>query len=229
MFGTRIRELLITNSICIEVEITYTTTLSHTWLGGQILLHPCGLYHMEVHLTHWGREKWTPFSRQHFQMHYLQRKWVNFYQNFTEVLFLGVQLKYATIGLDNGLTPTRRQAIIWTNDGKCTDAYMWRLYKMAAIPKMAFSNASSQLIYPRQIGDLFADVIFTYIFMNEKFCISIQISLKFVPKGPINNKSALVQVMAWHKQVTSRYLNQDWPSSTMHICSTRVRWVKWKI
>ena len=29
-------------------------------------------------------------------------------------------------------------------------------------------------------------------------CISIQISLKFVPKGPIDNKSMLVQVMTWH-------------------------------
>ena len=28
------------------------------------------------------------------------------------------------IGSDNGLAPTRRQAIIWTNDGKFTDAYM---------------------------------------------------------------------------------------------------------
>ena len=33
--------------------------------------------------------------------------------------------------------------------------------------------------------------------MNDKFYISIQIILKFVPKGPIDNKSALVQVMAW--------------------------------
>ena len=32
--------------------------------------------------------------------------------------------------------------------------------------------------------------------MNEKFCILIQISLKFVPKGPIDNKAALVQVLA---------------------------------
>ena len=32
--------------------------------------------------------------------------------------------------------------------------------------------------------------------MNEKSCISIRISLRFVPKGPIDNKSALVQVMA---------------------------------
>ena len=35
--------------------------------------------------------------------------------------------------------------------------------------------------------------------MNEKFCISIDISLKFVPKGPINNKWALVQAMAWRR------------------------------
>ena len=34
--------------------------------------------------------------------------------------------------------------------------------------------------------------------MNWKFCIAIRISLKFFPKGLINNKSALVEVMAWH-------------------------------
>ena len=32
--------------------------------------------------------------------------------------------------------------------------------------------------------------------MNENVRISIEISLKFVPKGPINNIPALVQVMA---------------------------------
>ena len=35
--------------------------------------------------------------------------------------------------------------------------------------------------------------------MNEKFGISILISQKFVPKDPIDNKSASVQVMAWHR------------------------------
>ena len=33
--------------------------------------------------------------------------------------------------------------------------------------------------------------------MNEKFSILILISLNFAPKDPIDNKSALVQVMAW--------------------------------
>ena len=33
--------------------------------------------------------------------------------------------------------------------------------------------------------------------MKEMFCVSINISLKFVPMGVINNKAELVQVMAW--------------------------------
>ena len=42
----------------------------------------------------------------------------------------------------------------------------------------------------RQNGRHFADDIFRCIFMNEKICILIKISLKFVPKGPINNNPA---------------------------------------
>ena len=34
-------------------------------------------------------------------------------------------------------------------------------------------------------------------FFNEILWISIEISLKFVPKGPINNIPAMVQIMAW--------------------------------
>ena len=35
--------------------------------------------------------------------------------------------------------------------------------------------------------------------MNEKFFISIWISLKFVPNGPIDNKAVLFQVAAWRR------------------------------
>ena len=44
-----------------------------------------------------------------------------------------------------------------------------------------------------------ADNIFKRIFVNEKFCTLIRISLRFVPKGPIDNESALVLVMAWRQ------------------------------
>ena len=39
---------------------------------------------------------------------------------------------------------------------------------------------------------ILADDYFKRIFLNEKLRILIQISLKFVPKGPIDNNPALV-------------------------------------
>ena len=44
-----------------------------------------------------------------------------------------------------------------------------------------------------------ADDIFKCILLNENVIISIQISLKFVPEGSIDNKPALVLVMAWRR------------------------------
>ena len=43
-----------------------------------------------------------------------------------------------------------------------------------------------------------------------KFCILFRISLKFVPKSPIGNKSVLVQIMLGAEQATSHFLNQCW-------------------
>ena len=45
---------------------------------------------------------------------------------------------------------------------------------------------------PGQNGRHFADEIFRCIFVDEKFCISIQISPKFVLKCPIDNNLSLV-------------------------------------
>ena len=52
---------------------------------------------------------------------------------------------------------------------------------------------------PRQNGRHFADETFNCIFVNENVRILIKFSLKFVPKGPINNIPALVQIMAWRQ------------------------------
>ena len=40
-------------------------------------------------------------------------------------------------------------------------------------------------------------IFFKFIFLNGNVWISIKISRKFVPKGPINNIPALVQIMTW--------------------------------
>ena len=60
-------------------------------------------------------------------------------------------------------------------------------------------NIAFNTLRPRQNGLHFADDIFNCIFVNENVRISIKFSLKFVPKGPINNIPALVQIMAWRR------------------------------
>ena len=50
---------------------------------------------------------------------------------------------------------------------------------------------------PKQNGRHFADGISQRIYFNENFWVLFKTSLKFVPKDPIDNLSALVQVMAW--------------------------------
>ena len=55
------------------------------------------------------------------------------------------------------------------------------------------------ILRPRQNCRHFADDVFNHIFVKENVWISIKISLNFVPKGTIDNKLALVQVMAWRR------------------------------
>ena len=57
------------------------------------------------------------------------------------------------------------------------------------------SHGTVYRLRPEQNGCQFAEVIFKHIFLTVKFVIFIQILLKFVAKGPIDNKSSLVQVM----------------------------------
>ena len=51
----------------------------------------------------------------------------------------------------------------------------------------------------KQNGCHFADDIFKLIIFYEIWCILILIPLKFVPKVPVSNKPALIQLMVWHK------------------------------
>ena len=79
---------------------------------------------------------------------------------------------------------------------------------------------------PRQDGRHFPDNIFKCIFLNENVWISIKSSLKFVPKGPINNIPALVQIMAW-RWPGDRLLSEPMVVKLLtHICVTRPQWVK---
>ena len=70
----------------------------------------------------------------------------------------------------------------------------------------------------RQNGRHFADDIFNRIFVNENVRISIEFSLKFVPKGPINNIPALIQIMAWRRPGDKPLSEPMMVSLLTHIC-----------
>ena len=100
-----------------------------------------------------------------------------------------------------------------------TNNYIWIKITKSALKKCILGNfykksdvsPSSQICYthrvcvplnssPHEQNDHhFADNIFWCIFVNEMFHVLIKISLKFVSRNPIDNKPALVQVMAWRR------------------------------
>ena len=105
--------------------------------------------------------------------------------------------------------------LYWTNDILCYHGkYKWwiclfvdagigckqwpciTLYKLSLLPNSLGQNQLNSSS-PGQNGRHFADDIFKCNFVNEKFCISIRISLKFVHKDPISHNQAFVWVMAW--------------------------------
>ena len=83
---------------------------------------------------------------------------------------------------------------------------MWHPTPQLLVPCMLVVTVRWQAHYfqfnsspPGPFGGKMADEIFKSIFVNENIWISIKISLKFVPRGLIDNKSALVQIMAWRR------------------------------
>ena len=77
--------------------------------------------------------------------------------------------------------------------------------------------ATLNTLRPRQNGYHFPE----WIFLSEIVRISIQMSLRFVPKGPINNISALVQIMAWRRPGDKPLTEPMMVSLLTHICVTR--------
>ena len=78
---------------------------------------------------------------------------------------------------------------------------------------------------PWQNGRHFADDIFTRIFVNENLWIPIKISLKFVPRGSINNMPALIRIMAWCRPGDKPLSEPMMVNSPTYICVTRPPWV----
>ena len=78
------------------------------------------------------------------------------------------------------------------------------------------------VLRPRQHGRRFADDTFKRLFLNENVIISIKISLKFFPKGPIKIP-AIAQIMAWRRPGDRPLSEPMMVSFPTHICVTRTQ------
>ena len=106
----------------------------------------------------------------------------------------------------------RCQAISCTND----DSVHWCIY---------ITNHLN-LSLPGQNGRHFTDDIFRCILGNEKFYVLINISLNFVPKGPIDNNPALVEIMAWCRPGDKPLSEPMMVNLLMYIYIIWPQWVK---
>ena len=79
---------------------------------------------------------------------------------------------------------------------------------------------------PGRPGCHFKTAIVNLVLLIAIFTSSNDNALRWMPWDLTDDKSTLVQVMAWCRQATSHYLSQCWPSSMSPYGVTRPQWVK---
>ena len=71
----------------------------------------------------------------------------------------------------------------------------------------------------------FRYLIFQIISVIDGWGISCELALRWMSLDLTDDKSTLVQIMAWCRQATSHYLSQCWPRSLSPYGVTRPQWV----
>ena len=99
-------------------------------------------------------------------------------------------------------------------------ALFWLYYDLSW-NNLCFINS----LAPRRFNFNFRKVIFKLILVNGCWGISYEIALGWMAQDIADDKSTLVQEMAWCHQPTSHYLSQCWPRSLSPYGVTRPQWV----
>ena len=80
---------------------------------------------------------------------------------------------------------------------------------------------------PGGFENIFQNVFFKLISWIDTLSNSCETALRSMPQNPSDDKSTLVQVMAWCRQAASHYLSQCCPRSLSPYGVTRPQWVNW--
>ena len=79
--------------------------------------------------------------------------------------------------------------------------------------------------HTEELNEILYLVIFKQTSVIDGWNISCKLALRWMPMDLTDDKSALIQVMAWCSQATSHYLSQHWPRSMLPYGVTRPHWL----
>ena len=89
-----------------------------------------------------------------------------------------------------------------------------------------FNGGFVNSLAPGGFENIFQNVFFKLISWIDTLSNSCETALRSMPQNLSDDKSTLVQVMAWCRQAASHYLSQCCPSSLSPYGVTRPQWVK---
>ena len=99
------------------------------------------------------------------------------------------------------------------------------LYMRSDIPHRRRYDLELNSLAPGGFENIFQNVFFKLISWIDTLSNSCETALRSMPQNLSDDKSTLVQVMAWCRQAASHYLSQCCPSSLSPYGVTRPQWV----
>ena len=127
---------------------------------------------------------------------------------------LNIKVEFPPINLNQNTSILSRR--------HCKTAELWSrrhlMYKF--LPYQSFNSLA-----PGGFENIFQNVFFKLISWIDTLSNSCETALRSMPQNPSDDKSTLVQVMAWCRQAASHYLSQCCPRSLSPYGVTRPQWV----
>ena len=134
---------------------------------------------------------------------------------------------WKSTNLDLLTSSMKRARLLQTGFRQIVGCVYWNRTNHRDLEAAEIRNLSETLLNSLAPGKFewnFGHVIFKQILVIDGWGISCEIALIWMPLDLTDDKSTLVQVMAWCRQATSHYLSQCWPSSLSPYGVIRPQW-----
>ena len=167
-------------------------------------------------LTHWDQDKMAAIFQTTFSNGFLWMKMYEFWLKFHWSLFLRVQL-----------TISQHWFREWFGAGQVTSHYLNQCWPSSLTDIFGTRGRGVNTLALGRFEWNFVKVIFKQILVIGGWGFSCEISLRCFSQDLTNDKSRLVQVVAWCRQTISHYLNQCWPRSLTSCSFARPQSSQW--